>query len=255
MKKSHCLLSYTHNEHFFLPIFLRYYSQFFPPEDIYIIENNSSDDFVYDLQRKYLFSRLIHNTQYQNDFISINSKLTETMQLLLSKYKGIYLAESDEIIFHQEGFKKATQSYIRLPFSAIRCLGFEPIHDYTNKEPPIDPFKPLLQQRKLGWDNHYCRKPVFVKHPISYWENMHNFDETYNFIDSKLLLIHLKMIDYDILWDRNQKTITKANFHPDSIITGKGWQNRIENKKEFDNFFSMNLRKCDVIPEKYKNII
>lgn len=255
MKKSHCLLSYTHDEHFFLPIFLRYYANLFPPEDIYIIENNSSDDLVYDLQKKYLFNRIIHNTQYQNDFVSLDAKLTETMKILLENYKGIYLAESDEILYHFDNFKSATDFYLKLPVPAVRCLGFEPIHDFKNMEPAINPNKPLLEQRKLGWDNHYFRKTVFIKQPISYWENMHNFDETFNLIDSKLLLVHLKMIDYDILWERNKNSLEKGNFHPQTLESCKGWQNRIKNKKDFDNFFTLNLQKCDPIPKKYQNII
>ena len=83
---------------------------------------------------------------------------------------------------------------------------------------------------------------------------MHNFDQSFTIMDTQLLLVHLKLIDYKKLYERNQKTLVESNFSPETISENKGWQNRIPNKEEFDKYFTQNLNKTTMIPEKYKII-
>lgn len=250
-----CLLSYVHNEPFFFPIFLRYYSQIFEPQDIYIISNNNDYEFMYELQKNYLFTRIDLKTEYNHDFTAIHQEVNKQFAILFAKYKFVFLLECDEILYHSDGLLSACKFYERLPMPAIRCMGFEPVHDYLNGESTIDPSLPLLKQRKLWWDTKYFRKPVCLKQPIDYWYNMHNYDNNYHLIDAKLKLIHLKMIDYDVLWKRNEEALKEGNFSPETLESGKGWQNRICNKLEFDKYFSQALHFCEPIPEEYKNII
>lgn len=254
MKKSCCLLTYVHDEHFFFPIFLKYYTKIFNPEDIFVVENNCENSFIYNYRKKFLFNNFVFNTKFNHDFTAINQELTRLMRILLDQYYSVYLAECDEILYHPNGLIQAAKKYFKWPQKVIRCLGYEPIHDIQNNESALNPDLSLLKQRKLWWDNNYFRKPVFIKEPIDYWNNMHNFDEAYPTIDTQLMLIHLKMIDYDVLYARNQKTLLEGNFHPETLTLKKGWQNRIEKKEQFDSFFTENVCKCVPIPEKYKII-
>lgn len=233
---------------------MKYYTKVFNPEDIFVVENNCEHNFIYNYRKIFLFNSFLFNTNFNHEFTAINQELTRLMSDLLKEYHSVYLAECDEILYHPDGLLHAAKKYIKWPQKVIRCLGYEPIHDIQNQESALNPDLPLLKQRKLWWDNYYFRKPVFIKEPIDYWNNMHNFDETYPTIDSQLMLIHLKMIDYDVLYDRNQKTLLEGNFCPNSILLRKGWQNRIEQKHEFNSYFNENINKCVTIPEKYKFI-
>lgn len=254
MKRTCCLLTYIHNEEFFFPIFLKHYANIFAPEDIFVIENNCTNNFVYNYRKQYLFNTIVCNTEYNHDFNTINQLVQKTCHHLLGKYHSIFIAECDEILFHPDGLTQAAQKYIKWPHQVIRSIGYEPIHDYFNGEPDIDKNKPILMQRKWWWDNHYFRKPVFMKKTIDYWHNMHNFDQSFTIMDTQLLLVHLKLIDYKKLYERNQKTLVESNFSPETISENKGWQNRIPNKEEFDKYFTQNLNKTTMIPEKYKII-
>ena len=42
-RKRRAVVTMVHNESVFLPIWLRYYSRFFAPEDIYVLDNDSTD--------------------------------------------------------------------------------------------------------------------------------------------------------------------------------------------------------------------
>lgn len=252
VKKPSCIITYIHDEFYHFPIWLRYYSQIYDSSDIYVIFHN--DRHEYDcggLQ----FQKLDLQTEYDHDFISIHSFLKQKCAELFKQYSGIYLAECDEILWHSDGLITRSTYYNELPFTAIRCMAYEVPHRYWSGEPALDLNKPLLAQREFWKENVWQRKPVFFKNVIDYWDNMHNFDEKYTFIDASLVLVHLKTIDYDAMWQRNQKTLEKDKISVQNRENYIGWQNRIEKKCDFDNFFKTHLEGCVSIPEKYKAII
>lgn len=251
-KKHSCVITYIHNEEFHFPIWLKYYSQHFDKKDIYVLFHNDTANYDVDYS---CFNKFTLKTEFDHDFESIHSHLKTIIIELLKEYSGIYLAESDEIIWHPSGLSNRSQYYSYLPFQVIRCMAYEVPHQYWSGESPIDVNKPLLEQRSIWKENIWQRKPAYFKTQIDYWTNMHNFDEKYTFIDASLTLVHLKTIDYQTMWDRNQKSIDNLKINQYTKDNYIGWQNRIESREQFDTFFKTHLEGCVVIPEKYKNII
>jgi hypothetical protein len=252
IKKDSCIITYIHDEEYHFPIWIKYYSQFYKQEDIYVIFHNDSNNYDCD---NLGFNKLFLNTEYDHDFKQIHSFLKNKCSELLNYYNGIYLAECDEILWHPHGLNNRSKYYYYLPFAAIRCMAYEVPHQMYSGEANLDLTKPLLEQRKIWKENIWQRKPVFFKSAIDYWDNMHNFDEKFTFIDASLVLVHLKTIDYQSMWNRNQKTLQNAKISSYNKENCIGWQNRIESKEDFDIFFKTHLEGCVGIPEKYKTII
>jgi len=253
MKKC-CLLTYVHNEDFFFPIFLNYYTKIFDPEDIYVLNNNNADQSFYDMHKKFGFQLIDCQTQYNHDFLMIHREVDRQYQKLLKNYQGIFLLECDEILFHVEGLHNMVDAYMQIPSNAIRSIGYEPLHDYWAGEPAINTNDFLLMQRKYWWETPWYRKPVFIKQPIDYWHDMHRYAESYPFLDTKLTLIHLKYIDYEQLWRRNLKSVAEGNFSEHVIAENVSPHNRISDKNEFDKFFKSNFDKRVPIPRCFKEV-
>lgn len=249
-----CILTLVQNEDFFLPIWLSYYTKIFSKDDVYVINNNGDDMSFEQAQKNFEFQPLELKTQYNQDLHSAYQFVEDTIKQLLTKYSGVFLAESDEILFHPNGLKDAAYFYLDLPITAIRCCAYDIFHDHLHNEPNIDINKPLLKQRKFWFESPHMRKPVFTKEPIVYKECLHNFDEIYTIADYQLTLIHLKLIDYYKLLERNNKTLQRGNFSPISVEERIGWQNRLD-KDEFDRMFNDKLNQLREIPEKYLSII
>jgi hypothetical protein len=253
MKKA-CLLTYTHNESFFFPIWIKYYSAIFDPSDIYVVNHNGTDGTVEREQNKHLFNRIDLQTHYNHDFVLVHDFIQKKSAELLEDYQGIFLAETDEILYHPLGLLEATDFFLSLPVDVVRTLGYEPIHDKATENSIVDDV-PLLLQRKWWCETTYMRKPAFYKSVIHYWDNMHNYDENYTLIDARFKLIHLKMIDYDVMYNRNCQALSEGNFSPYNLENKVGWQNRIETKEEFDKFYEEYSSNRKKIPEKFRNIV
>lgn len=236
-------------------MWMTHYAQIFSCDNIFVINNNNTDDSFEKTKFNYPFEEIIFSTQFNHDFFAIEDFLFKKMQELLLKYDGVFVAEADELLFHPDGLLNAAEFYMKLPVDVVRCLGYEPVHNFFVGEPSFIQGQPILSQRKLWRDSHYMRKPVFLKKPIRYFHNMHNFDESFSIADYKLTLIHTKMLDYKHLFVRNQKTLSEANFAPQTLDVNFGWQNRIKSQTEFDAFFKTAIQQSVAIPEKYRGIM
>lgn len=248
-----CLLTYTSNEHFFFPIWHKYYTQVFDPKDIFIINNNPKDNLVEDLASGCNIERF--STSFNQDFYQIFSFVGSKLGALFEKYKGIYVAESDEVLYHPLGLIKAAEIYLDKGFDTVRALGYEPIHDFFGNEPQINENSSLLAQRKKWREAPHMRKIVFMTKPIDFYWNMHNFDEAYSFADYQLKNIHLKLIDYDQLFQRNSNALIDRNFNPKMLETRFNWQNRIEDKDSFDAMFKHAKSMSFEIPDRFRDIV
>jgi len=252
------ILTYVHNEPFFFPIWIKHYSSIFSSEDIYVINNNSTDGSFEETQKKYTFNEIKFETEYNHDFYKLFDFIKIKIDELLSKYSGIYIAECDELLFHKDGLIRAASTYIKHRLSTVRCLSYEPVQiyfgikDYIEHE--LDLKKPLLSQRKYWRESWWMRKCVFITENIPFYLHMHDHDDIYTFADYKLMMMHLKFIDFEQLWKRNELTIQKGNISPIILKNNFGWQNRLD-KQTFVGMFLNAIQQSSEIPEKYRNLI
>jgi len=254
--KRFALLTYTNNETFFFPIWWKYYRHIFHTKDIYIINHNPDIKDIVQYKTANMANVIPLITEYNYPLRTILNFATELCTELLDKYDGVFIAESDEILHHPNHLLNAAEYYIENKFTSVRCLAYEPVHRYFEGEPDIDLSKSLLVQRGKWREASWMRKVVFISKSTIDWSwHMHDFDTHYPIADLMLTNIHLKLIDYNKLKNRNDLTCNKANFDPYTIEHNVGWQNRIEQDVIFNNIFKDAARDAISIPEKFKSII
>ena len=137
------LITMQYNENYLLPIFLRHYSQYFPPENIFIIDHGSSSNLVPEGFNRIYIPR--------DRLFSENSRLELIKSIsngLLNYYDlGVY-ADCDELI----SFKDVDFSSIL--HSETYVAGFEVFwNDNSELIGLINPYecKPLIFKRVPSW--------------------------------------------------------------------------------------------------------
>lgn len=226
MKKHASVFTIVKNEKIMLPLWLKYYSQHFLADDIYVLDHQSDDGSTANLpcHKEIVFS------DYAFDHLWLNGVVRKYQKQLLEKYKYVLFVECDEFIYHPDGLG----CYInKFQDSMIRCNGFELQH-IKDKEDDIDVSKPILSQRSYWHFNiEYC-KVLLSSVPLQWSLGFHlcQYDVP---LDPLFYLIHLHKFDYNIAL---QKNIDRAKMKwPDyDLQNGHGFQNRILGE-EFDKWF------------------
>lgn len=218
MRKS-AVFTMARDEWVFLPIWLRYYSRFFAPEDIYVFNHRSTDGSVEAAQRKWRFRRIDVHYPVFNDFPWYTAFVQERQRKLLARYHVVLFSEPDEIVWHAGGLDR----YIRrLRADAVRASGRLIWHD-RSEEPPLEPSRTILSQRKyLVTDPMYC-KALLTQVPLSYTFGFHETSERRE-IDPDLYLFHLHCVDYALALRKHERTRLYSDYSPTSAELRLGFQ-------------------------------
>lgn len=238
------------NEGIFLPIWLRYYLQFFNSEDIFILDHETTDGSTNNLNCNVVGV----NNQYTWDHEWLAATVSDFVSNLIrsKKYNYILFTEIDEIICADPKIYDGLIDYLKkCQRSCIRCNPYMVAHNPL-LESPINLTKPILQQRK--WHPDACNglwcKPLLTKEPLRWTAGFH-LTNIPSFFDQDLLLIHLRCIDLDTLYRRSLSrniglTIKKDGLGEHNLVTDRNiyCQELIDRSLLLEN-----------IPERFRNIV
>ena len=248
------IFTMTKDEKVFFPIWLKYYSRFFKKQNIYVLDNETSDGSLKNgyLSANFPQKRLSISELNKSKFITIpviNSyvfdekwrvnKVTQFRNHLYKlKYSIVIFVDTDEILIPDPLYYKDLTEYL-LKFlqkndTFITTFGHE-IHSFkTDKK--IDLKKSIFSQRKIWHKNYGYNKPLIAKNGVNLkWViGFHDtHDNKYN-IDKHLILLHLHKIDYQYSKKRHKK-FSKLKWNPKQNKFVGYWYNL--NLKDFDNQF------------------
>jgi hypothetical protein len=234
------------NERLFLPVWLRYYSQFFASEDIYVIDNGSDDGSTSDDGR---YVRVNHQSDYSFDVQFLLARVMQFQRSLLLKWKYdfVLFAEADEIVVPAASGQFAAHLARN---KTVKCVGMEVLHE-SSSEPDLDWSKPLLAQRR-GWTRMPdFDKPLLSRAPLTWEYGFHNCAEEAA-IDPALVLIHLRRIDFNSCYERLcERRLWKR---PPGQAANMAWQWMLSMDSFAAWFMSPNMHSMP-IPERYKNVV
>ena len=251
MKKRAALLTIVYQEPFFFPLWLKYYSQFFASKDIFVMHltkskvwNDSSNVFDWAMQAQDSFIRIPYIHWSEDQFNEIQLKeVSKNQHLLLSKnsddfnYDFVLYAEVDEIVWSPMGLDNYIDS---MKVETARCAGFQVVQR-LGEEPPLDPSRPIMQQRKYWYPSRLYSKPILSRVPCNWCTGFHWLkDDIMHTPDRNLLLLHLKQIDFDIYLSRSKARLKAGESLSDDIEKIRhvhGYQNKINESalKEYWN--------------------
>jgi hypothetical protein len=244
-KRSRAVVSMVRNESVFLPIWLKYYSQFFSSEDIYVLDHETSDGstscpgFV-----RIPVSHLVVDWGWHRD------KIQQLQHDLIQRYDMVLCTDVDEIVAPHPD--KGTLGDYMDQFTAefVNCTGYEVLH-LKDAEQPFDLSRPVFEQRFHWFFNPVYSKPLLARVPMYWHGGLHSRVDGQVVEDTSLYLIHLHRVDYDICLSRHKQRFEQL-WNQRDLDEGWGYQNRIVEDDRFDHWFYNDS--CGNVPIKIEKI-
>ena len=196
MKKRCAVFTTFYNEKHFLPLWLKYYSQFFGMENLYVLDHQSTDGSTSDLDCNV---RIVEHGQL-HDVEWLIKIAREEQKNLLKSYEYVIHPDADEFIIPDPDKHKDLSCYLdyirEKSIAAVACVGYEVIHQ-RHSEPPLDWANPILvTQRKFWVNNDTYDKPIIGSRFIDWTTGTHRARDRHVKRDDNLLLVHLHRVDF-----------------------------------------------------------
>ena len=229
-ERSRALVTIVSNENVFLPIWLRYYSRFFGPEDIYVLDNESTDEVI--TQGGFVRIPVAHDTV---DHVWMVEALENLQHRLLDRYDMVLVTDVDEIVAPHPRIGTLGDYLDRFDEEWVNCLGYELLH-MKDREPPFNPGRPILAQRGYWFFNDGYDKAALATVPMDWRPGLHGRSDHHFNLDPDLRLIHLHRMDFDVCLDRHRVRSQKPWADRD---TKRSWaiHNRITEVEAFERWF------------------
>jgi hypothetical protein len=262
MKKFAAVFTIVKNEKYFLPIWYKYYSKYFPKEDIYVLDHQTNDGSTLNLDCNV---RVVKNDK-AFDANWLKDTVNEFQKHLLEKYEFVIFTEIDEILISLENQGYDLYEHLvemkNLGKNFDVATGYEMMQD-TVFEAPYNSNNPILNQRRKWYREAAYDKTLISRVPLDWGIGFH--DTIYrkqsdwvngdNLIDpnDKLILIHLHKFDYQIYMKRKMN-MRSFNMAIPSFET-EGYQQRFSDIKDMRDFFYSTEGRIEDIPSDFPIVI
>ncbi len=225
------IITMVHNEPVFLPIWLGYYSRFFRPQDIYVLDNDSNDGST----SREGFVR-IPAQRDRVDMMWMLETIQELQHELVQSYDVVLVTDVDEIVVPVPPVGTLGEYLDRFDEEWVNCLGYELLHQ-RDREPPLDTSKPVMSQRRYWFANGGYDKPAVASTPVEWRPGFHGRADFHYNLDPDLRLVHLHRMDYGLCLQRHR---SRQNRRWGDAEEENRWalHNRVTEEAEFARWFS-----------------
>jgi hypothetical protein len=252
-RQRRAVLTIVHNESVFFPIWLGYYSRFFDPTDIYVVDHDTDDGST--AGDGFIRIPVTHDTV---DHTWMVRTIEEQQHRLFERYDVVLVTDVDEIVVPRPGWGQLGDYIDRVEEGYVNCLGYELIH-LVDREGPFDPSMKVLDQRGYWSSNSLYDKPALSTQPTQWVPGFHRTVDMGLHLDPDLYLIHLHRMDYEICLERHRYRQRRAW---NDLDVAEGWarHNRITDEEEFARWFyedsNINLVKVAItrIPSAWRGL-
>jgi len=186
--------------------------------------------------------------------------LRETVQrfqrFLLSSYRAVLFAESDEIVSPTPDSPHATlteyadavlgreesRGFSKREVDYVKCTGFEVVHQ-PETEPAIDWSQPLLAQRSKWAPCRMYSQTLLSRVPLEWQKGFHELEQKRSRrpeAEPDLVLVHLHKIDFDFCLARHEE-IRRRSWAKSALERGEGRQFQHESRDELARWFANSI--------------
>jgi hypothetical protein len=224
------VLTMAHNESVFLPIWLRYYSRFIAPEDIYVLDNDSTDGSTE--TGGFVRIEVAHG---MFDEAWRRQVIEQHQHELIERYDNVLVTDVDEIVAPDPEWGTLGHYLDRFDEPWVNCLGYEVLH-MRDREPPYRPDRPVLEQRGYWYANDGYDKPALASEPMHWKPGFHRRADDAFKPDPELRMIHLHRMDYDLCLDRHRRLRARP-WSREDMDSGRGSHFWGLDDEEFERWF------------------
>jgi hypothetical protein len=229
-RKRRAVLTMVHNEPVFLPIWLRYYSRFFAPGDIYVLDHDTSDGST----ERDGFVR-IPVSHESVDHTWMVRTIEAQQRELFDRYDVVLVTDVDEIVAPRPEYGTLADYIDLLDDEFVNCLGYEVIH-LVDREGPFDPSRGVLDQRGYWFPNSAYHKPALTMESCRWGPGFHAREDGRIQLDPDLCMLHLHRMDYEICLARHRYRRTRR-WNERDLAERWARHNLIVDETEFARWF------------------
>ena len=229
-RKRGAVITIVRNEPVFFPIWLRYYSRFFGPDDIYVLDHATTDGST--AGGGFVRIPVTHETV---DHTWMVRTIERHQHELMERYDAVVVTDVDEIVAPHPSLGTLADYLDRLEEPYVNCLGYEIVH-MADREPPFDSSRGVLEQRGHWFANDIYDKPAVTTVPMEWVPGFHRSSDYEMRPDPDLYLIHLHRMDYEICLERHRFRAGRA-WNERDVELGWAGHNRITDDASFRRWF------------------
>jgi len=173
--KFYAILTICRNEGGYLPIWLKYYRQFFSDIDIYILDNDSTDGSTLNLT---VNIQRVHSEKYFDHYWLVDIVQNKTQELLNKGYQYILFTEIDETVMPDPlKYPFGLIEYInKTKKIAVRVQAYDVRHNVTT-EAKLDLSQPILRHRRFWMRHSGYDKPLLTSIMLHWSTGFHGCKE------------------------------------------------------------------------------
>ena len=231
--QSRAVFTIAQNEATFLPLWLAYYARFFEPQDIYILDHDSTDGSTTGLGARCRIVAVHRKESF--DHVWLKTTVERFQAFLLQSYDVVLFTEADEFVIPDPARYSGLANYITLlDQPAARCSGYNVVHQPG--EAPLRCDMSILRQRRYWRRSRAYDKSLLSSVPLVWTPGFHEESSMSREVDPGLFLVHLHRIDYEIC-QRRHRSAASRRWNPPDLEHRFGWQNLIVDDEAFDEWF------------------
>jgi hypothetical protein len=230
VRRTRAMVTIVHNEPVFLPLWLGYYGRYFAPQDIYVLDNETTDGST---QRDGFVRVPVAHDRVDHGWMV---QTVEAFQReLLGRYDIVVFTDVDELISPVPEWGTLGEYLDGFAEEWVNCLGYEILHD-PDAEPPLDLSRPVLDQRHRWFPNDGYDKAAVATVPMDWRPGFHGRSDFQMKPDPDLRLIHLHRMDYGLCHERHRRR-SRRPWAPRDAERGWAAHNRIVEDEAFRRWF------------------
>jgi hypothetical protein len=233
-RRSRAAFTIVKDEPVMLPLWLHYYSRYFAPGDLYVLDHGSSDGSTAAVSDRCRIIPVHRDAAFDHRWL--RGTVEAFQAFLLRSYETVLFAEVDEFLVADPHHYAGLDDYIeQLERPAARSLGFNVVHQPDEAQLRFD--APILAQRR-HWHASldYCKR-LISRVPLRWTEGFHReLNAPDDPPDPHLILVHLHRVDYGWCLARHRASAARR-WNEGDIARGDGIQNRIAARDEFEEWF------------------
>lgn len=219
----------VNNENIFLPIWLEHYRKYFNPEDIFILDHDTTDGSTSGLDVN--VQKISYPQTFHHDWL--RGQVQEELKRLLGTYERVLFAEADEIVWHHG--QPLDEFMDTFEGDMARCAGWGLIHD-IDSEPDLEPGEKILNRKYSSVQSVYG-KTLITKVPLAWVKGFHELAGNHwpekgmnngsnPVMTPDLHLLHLRHMDRRVMLARNAmrlgQTVNGDAFDCKSVLRSDG---------------------------------
>lgn len=219
------------NDDFFVYKWIDYYGSQFGLENLYLILDGQDQPFPKNHESINVI-RIPHIPLSRAKGDRNRSRLVSHIaKALFHRYDMVIASDIDEFLAVDPNQNKSLSEYLQQDFrvSSLSALGLD-VGQHVEKELPIDPSRPFLEQRSFAHVSARYTKPVVATKPLRWGSGYHRVKGKNFRIDPNLFLFHFGMVDFNR---------TKERMGDNSLLK-VGWEGHLGRRYQLYNLIMRN---------------